>query len=122
MCFISASIASCLQSSSRGWVFVRHHSNGVFSSVSQSNPLRLALLSVDPETGCEIPTLLLTFSGFVTLLLRSPNVTPAAARPSHSPALGEFVSLSEAGQEREFFCSSRELIICYAHALTWVLL
>lgn len=35
---------------------------GTFASVSQSNPLRLALLSVDPETGSGIPILLLTFS------------------------------------------------------------
>lgn len=39
-----------------------------------------------------------------------------------SPALWEFVSLSQTGQERKFFCSNRWLIICYAQVLTSALL
>lgn len=98
--------------------------NGVFATVSQSNPLNAGFIKFLPWHGkwvshSDAP---LVIPGFVTLLLQSPNVTPAAAQTSHSPALGGFVSLSEARQEWEFFCSSRELIICYAQALTSVLL
>lgn len=118
MCFISALITFCLRPSSHGWVFVRHHQwyLSVYLKVTSNSGFLKCLPwhgKWDSHSAAH-----LAIPAFVTLLLQSPNVAPAAAQVSHSPALGEFVSL----QEWDFFCSSRELIICYAQALTSVLL
>lgn len=90
--------------------------------LSQSNPIMLAL-SIYPDTGNGFPFCCSPCCPWLCHPPASlPDVTPAAAQTSHSPAQAGIVSVSEAWQEWEFFCSSRELIICYAQALTSVLL